>query len=551
MSLLARLAFVVLLICAGCAALVWRTQLSVRADLDELQGRVARERSERLRIAAELQGRGIETLASSYAWWSDMVRFVESPDPRWAGTTIDNVVGIPGGSDAVWILDPQLDLLHSIDRSHARVPLPVADRAALARVLAGKYTVRFYTLIHGQLWEIFVAAIQDADFWRNETPIRGYLLLGKKWDNAWLAQLNTLVGARLSLHDPGMGPDSHTFCWPVTGLDNAPLTHVEARFNFDEIEEARRASERPLIVLGAAAVAAILFILGFVALALVRPLGQLTRSLETRLTTPLASLLSSRSELGEMARLIASQLRVGQMLQDEMRRHLERANPETLRRDVESNETLRIKLAGNLHDGPIQTLYAAGLQLAALHDEAERGRAPAVAQVAAITHLLQQASSDLRNIILDLEPAELRDHDLDTALRRLEVHFQKATRGSFQLEVPEALLDGFTREAQTQIYFVCRELTSNALRHASPTSAALRFSAKSGFLRLDWINDGVKPAEPTSASSGNGLRSIERRVVELGGTFEAGGQRGGQWRAVCEIPFTSLTAPASAPPFAV
>lgn len=551
MSLLARLSLVIFLIYAGCAALVWRTQLSVRADLDELQGRVARERSERLRIAAELQGRGIETLTSSYAWWSDMVHFVENPDPKWARTNIDNVVGIPGGSDAVWVLDPQLDLLHSIDRGYARVPLPVTDRAAFRRLLAGKYTARFYTLINGRLWEIFVAAIQDANFWRHEPPVRGYLLLGKKWDNAWLAQLNTLVGARLSLHDSGMGPDSHTFCWPVTGLDNIPLTHVEARFHFDEVEEARRASERPLIVLGGGAVAAILVILGFVALALVRPLGQLTRSLETRLTTPLASLLASRSELGELARLVAGQLRVGQMLQDEMHRHLERANPETLRRDVESNERLRIKLAGNLHDGPIQTLYAAGLQLAALHDDAERGRAPTVAQVAAIAHLLQQASSDLRNIILDLEPAELRDHDLDTALRRLEVHFQKATRGSFRLEVPEALLDGFTREAQTQIYFVCRELTSNALRHASPTSAALRFSAKSGFLRLDWTNDGMKPAEPTSASSGHGLRSIERRVAELGGTFAAGRQRGDQWRVVCEIPFTSLTAPASAPPFAV
>lgn len=551
MSLLARLALVVVLLCAGCAALFWSAQRGVRTELAELRTRIARERAERLRIAAESQGRGLETLASSYAWWNDMVRFVDNPDPKWARTNLDNVVGIPGGGEAVWVLGPQLRLLHSIDRSYARVPLPFADPAAFTRLLAGRYSARFFTLVNGQLWEIFVAAIQDAHFWRHETPIRGYLLLGKKWDDAWLAQLNTLVGARLSLHDPGLAAAPPAFRWPIAGLDGTPLTHVEARFHVDEIEETRRAAERPLVLLAAAAIAALLLLLGFVAVTLLRPLGQLTRSLETRLTAPLAGLLPARSELGELARLVASQLRLGRMLQDEMHRHLERANPEMLRRDAVSHEALRLKLAGNLHDGPIQTIYAAGLQLAALHDDAERGRAATVAQVAAITHLLQQASSDLRNIILDLEPVELRDHDLDTALRRLELHFQKATRGTFQLDIPDALLDGFTREAQTQLYFVCRELTSNALRHARPTAASLQFSARSGFLRLDWTNDGVQPLTPAAASSGHGLRNIERRIAELGGTFEAGRQHDDQWRVVCEIPLTSLTRPPGAPPFGV
>lgn len=551
MSLLARLSLVVVLTCTTCAAAIWWTHRAHRTEIDGVRSRVAREQAERLRIAAELQGRGLEALTSSYAWWSDMVRFVEKPDAKWASTNLDNLVGIPGGGDAVWVLDPQFTLLHSIDRGYARVPLPVADPAALGRLLADKYTARFHTLINGRLWEIFVAAIQDANFWRHETPVRGYLLVGQEWDNAWLAQLNTLTGARLSLHDPDAATSAHALCWSVEGLDHTPLTHVEARFDSSEVDEAFRVATQPLLLLAAAAAGAILLLYAFVAIFILRPLGPLTRSLETRLATPLAGMLSARSEFGELARLIAGQLRLGQMLQDEMHRHLERANPETLRRDVESNEALRIKLAGNLHDGPIQTIYAAGLQLAALHDDAERGRTPTVAQVAAITHLLQQASADLRNIILDLEPAELRDHDLDTALRRLELHFQRASRGTFQLEIPEALLDGFTREAQTQLYFICRELVSNALRHARPSGASLFLSARSGFLRLDWTNDGVQPAEPASASSGNGLRNIERRVAELGGTFVAGRQRGDEWRVVCEIPFTSLTRPPSGQPFCV
>ena len=545
MNLFTRLGLALLLICAGFAALVWFTHRQTHREIDRLLDDLTRDRAQRIEVAINLQGRGLEALVSSYAWWEDMVKFMDKPDEKWASTNVDNIVGIPTGGDAVWVLDPALKLVHTIDKDYTRPALPFADAEALRRVIDRRYTFRYFTLIDGRLWEVFGAAIQDANFWRHETPVRGYLLLGKQWDDAWRAQLNTLIGGQLSLHAEASHAPGQPYHRILNGVDGRPLVHLTARFNFDMIHEAQHIYDRQILLVGFAAVVALVLLGAGVAFTVLRPLAQVTRSLETRLPTPIAGLLSARTEFGEIARLLAGQLRWGQMLQDEMRRHLERANPEVRQRDTETNESLRLRLAGNLHDGPIQTIYAAGLQLGALQVETEQGRPAPSGKIAAVMALLQQASADLRNLILDLEPEELRDRDLDAALRHIERHMRQFARCDFQLRITESALDGLTRDAQTQLYFICRELTSNALRHAHPTAATLEFTIDGGFLRGEWTNDGVVHTG-RAHTPGNGLRNIERRVLDLGGTVRFGPHRGDGWRVTFEIPFTSLTATARA-----
>ncbi|MBA4137216.1 MAG: hypothetical protein C0518_07860 [Opitutus sp.] len=544
MNLLSRLALVTLLVCAGFATLYWAVLEDGRDEINGLLRDLSAERAARFDTATNLHGAGLDSLVSSYAWWDDMVQFMDKPDPRWAADNVDNIVGIPNGGDAIWVLDAQLQLVHTIDKDYRRLPVPFASPAALQRAMNDRYTFRYFTLIDGVLWEIFGAAIQDAKFWRHQTPVRGYLLLGRRWDEAWIAQLNTIVGARISVHPadavlPATGL-LHEFRRVLHGPDGAPLVQLDVRFNFDLLEAARQAFIRRVIYVSLGAIVAVALLIAVVAYLVLRPLGLITRSLESRVPAHLTGLLNARTEFGEIARLIAGQLRWGRMLEDEMRRQLERANPDLARRDAEANETLRLRLASNIHDGPIQSIYAAGLQLAAVQTAAEQGLAPRAEQISAINGMLQQASSDLRNLILELEPEELRERDLETALERIERHLEQFARCEFELAIPDGALDGLSRDAQTHLYFICRELASNAVRHARPTVASLRFSATPGFLQLEWLNNGVSPSS-SGTGSGDGLRNIERRVAELGGTMQCGAVADHSWRLVAELPYASLT----------
>lgn len=543
MNLLSRFALLFLVLTLGLGGAFWLAHYRAEQDLSLSTQQESRERSQRLRSAITLHGRPLETLVSSYSWWNDMVKYLAKPDPAWAAKNIDNMVGVPNGGDSVWVLNNDLQLVHTIGANYERRALPFGSPAELKTVLQSRYTFTYYTLIDGKLWQIFGAAVQSADFWRHETPVHGYILVGKEWDDGWLAPLSALAGARLSVAptDAPHPPTAHRQV--LTGLGNRPIAALDAIFDFNTIEDSHRSFDNQLLIIGLATIS----VLAGIALALgvfvLRPLGRISRSLESRTSTHLTPLLTARGEFGEIARLVAGQLRWGRMLEEEMQRQLERANPEVLRRDAESNEALRLRLSGDIHDGPIQSIYAAGLQISAMQASAEQGKVSPPEQFALVNSVLQQASSDLRNLILDLEPEEMREQDLDSALHRMERHLKQFARCAFELDTGDHLIDGLSRNAQTELYFICRELTSNALRHARPTSASLRFSAQNGFLRLEWYNDG-STRQTRSSGGGNGLRNIERRVSELGGTVTHGPEGKSGWRVICEIPFTSLETPA-------
>lgn len=552
MNLLGRLVLLTLLVCAVFGSVYWLELSRGRDEVRSLMRDLSAERAARLDTAINFRGAGLESIVSSYAWWEEMVKYMESHDETWAAGNVDNLISLPNGGHAVWVLNPDFQTVHQIDQEFRGLPAPFPDAKSLQRAIEGRYTFRYFSRIEGHVWEIFGAAIQSPKFWRNQTPVRGYLLLGRRWDDTWIAQLDTLIGARIKLYPPDAPlkelPQLHAFHRPLIGLGGESVALLDVRFNYDLLESARQDFIARVVTVSAVGFLAIAVLVAIVAVIVLRPLGQIARSLETRQTAPIARLLASKTEFGEIARLLAGQLRWGQMLQEEMRRQLERANPDLIRRESESNEALRIRLAGNIHDGPIQSIYAAGLRLAAIQSEVEQGRAPAAERINEINNILRQTSADLRNLILELEPEELRERDLEMALHQIERHLQQNAGCTMDLTIAEGALDGLSREAQTHLYFICRELASNAIRHARPTQVSLRFNLDRGFLRLEWFNNGLAPSSDT-AGGGHGLRNIERRVLELGGGILQGQQKDG-WRVACEIPLTSLT-PSALPPAAL
>ncbi|HLP25653.1 MAG TPA: CHASE4 domain-containing protein, partial [Acidobacteriota bacterium] len=168
MNLLSRLALVTLLVCAAFGALYWIVLEQGRDEIHGLMRDLSAERAARLEAATRIQGAGLESLVSSYAWWDEMVKFMDKPDEQWAAGNVDNIVGIPNGGDAVWVLDANLALLHTIDKDYRRPAVPFPNPDALRKGIGDRYTFRYFALVDGTLWEIFGAAIQDAKFWRHQ-----------------------------------------------------------------------------------------------------------------------------------------------------------------------------------------------------------------------------------------------------------------------------------------------------------------------------------------------------------------------------------------------
>lgn len=181
----------------------------------------------------------------------------------------------------------------------------------------------------------------------------------------------------------------------------------------------------------------------------------------------------------------------------------------------------RIRLGRDLHDGVIQSLYAAGLTLEAAGQQLATAPAQAAVGIETGKTILNQAIADTRAHLAGLAPARVRRDSLATALRAL-VHEQRAAQSlDLDLHVDEAAPVQLPDERIADLFQITREAVSNALRHGRARRLTLRLEeAETGGVSLEITDDGQGFDSTQSAPPGHhGLANLQARAEQAGGTF--------------------------------
>jgi signal transduction histidine kinase len=175
----------------------------------------------------------------------------------------------------------------------------------------------------------------------------------------------------------------------------------------------------------------------------------------------------------------------------------------------------RERIAKELHDGIIQSLFAVGM---GLQGTALMAGSPETAtRIEGAVGELDRVIRDLRNYIFGLRPGILADRQLDQALRDLGEDIQK--RSSFRVEVEvDADLAALVSSRSHQIVQMTREALSNVARHAQAKSAVVRL-ARTGQTAVLTIEDDGVGFDVRSDSAGNGLRNMRERATAMGGSL--------------------------------
>ena len=135
---------------------------------------------------------------------------------------------------------------------------------------------------------------------------------------------------------------------------------------------------------------------------------------------------------------------------------------------MQADERHNREVAEHLHDGPLQTLLAARLDL----DEVrERNDDPALEAVHAA---LQQTAAALRSTVTELHPQVLAQLGLTPAVRELLRQFE--SRGDYTVEAD--LDDVGKPESQQLLYRAARELLANIHKHARATTVRVGLSRR-------------------------------------------------------------------------
>ncbi len=193
-------------------------------------------------------------------------------------------------------------------------------------------------------------------------------------------------------------------------------------------------------------------------------------------------------------------------LYDETRRQAEEIRRLTVLEDRE-------RIAKELHDGVIQSLFAVGMGLQgtaamASDDEIERRIGSAVDDI-------DRSIRDLRNYIFGLRPGILADRQLDQALRDLGEEFEGKTGVVTVVELDEEVAAELASRA-SDVVQLTREALSNVGRHAAATTCRVSLHRTDGRAVLVVDDDG-KGFDPQAPTGGMGLSNLRERVAGLDG----------------------------------
>jgi signal transduction histidine kinase len=177
----------------------------------------------------------------------------------------------------------------------------------------------------------------------------------------------------------------------------------------------------------------------------------------------------------------------------------------------------RERIAKELHDGVIQSLFAVGMRLQATatlsrdHD-LERRLSEAVSEI-------DRSIRDLRNYIFGLRPGILADRQLDQAIRQLVEEFQRRTGITTAVEIDARVAAELSGRAGDVIQLV-REALSNIGRHSHATTCRVTLirAGDEAVLEIDDDGEGFEPAG--ARGKGHGLQNLAERARSLGGQLQ-------------------------------
>jgi two-component system NarL family sensor kinase len=190
------------------------------------------------------------------------------------------------------------------------------------------------------------------------------------------------------------------------------------------------------------------------------------------------------------------------------------AHPGLVDELVRQDRLRQEEIAVRLHDGPLQMVIAARQDLQEHLDGDE-------VDLARTAETLREAVDGLRDLNTDLYDVVLRDAGLEAAL----VRAANVTEGNGGPPIRIAVAPGASGPHDPLVVTAVNELLTNVRKHASASRAwvlVVGASAEAG-LRVTVGDDGVGMGPEVmrdAALDGHlGLRSIERRVAEAGGSL--------------------------------
>ncbi|HUZ76804.1 MAG TPA: PAS domain-containing protein, partial [Chloroflexota bacterium] len=194
----------------------------------------------------------------------------------------------------------------------------------------------------------------------------------------------------------------------------------------------------------------------------------------------------------------------------------------------------RQRIAMELHDGVMQSLYGLALSLNAAASGSSVDRRDVLRRAGReIDGIIQ----DVRNYIFDLRPRQLAGSGIRASLMTLAEELRVSTLIQPQVQLLAGVEEALSEEAGTHLVHVAREATSNIIRHSHATSAYIQLARNQRGLRLVIRDNGLGfDAADTGRRLGDGTRIMKERAMAMGADLQINSAPGEGTTIALDIP---------------
>ncbi|MBX3015630.1 MAG: hypothetical protein KF832_29175 [Caldilineaceae bacterium] len=206
----------------------------------------------------------------------------------------------------------------------------------------------------------------------------------------------------------------------------------------------------------------------------------------------------------------------------------------------------RNRLAREMHDTLGHRLTVAAVQLEGAQKLVERDPAKASQMIGTVREQVREGLQELRHTVAALRTPLEAELPLRTALTHLTTHFREATGLPTTLVCPVTLPALSTAQRQA-LYRAAQEALTNIQRHAQASYVWMTLtlpedSHGQSAIELTMADDGIGIA-PQPLSTGYGLRGLEERATQLGGTLRIQPRLGKGTQMIMRLPLALPTEP--------
>lgn len=177
-------------------------------------------------------------------------------------------------------------------------------------------------------------------------------------------------------------------------------------------------------------------------------------------------------------------------------------------------EQERRRIARELHDSVSQQLFAAMMMISALNERTEQFNENEQKQLRMIEHVLSQAQSEMRALLLHLRPISLEQKSLKSGIEGLLMELQTKVQMRIHWDIEDVHLP---QGVEDHLFRIAQELLSNTLRHSQATNLEVYLRETSSNVLFKIEDNGIGFNTEEILPGSYGINNMKERVQSLGG----------------------------------